>query len=198
MLLALTFLVMMLSNIQCYEYQNHRYPIITATALGRTHLLRNKLFITLLCGLLFGILAIGFDFWKLYKFYGLTHMDASITSLTQFSFLPADMTILQFLILTWAGKLLAITCTIFILFALSSILRHQMYVIIFLVFLLLVPLLLSLMGLSFLNGISMAPLIHCAKFIKDGHILQSLFTSLLYGTIGCYSLYQSFKLTKNR
>ena len=103
-ILALAFIIFMFSNFQCYEYQQHHNQIIYTTNKGRYQLLHIKLFISLLCGFLFTLFAFTFDLYQIYEVYGLSNIHASITSLHYFSYLPSQISILQFMIITWCLK----------------------------------------------------------------------------------------------
>ncbi|WP_416325475.1 hypothetical protein [[Eubacterium] hominis] len=192
-LLILLFVILTLSNIVCYDYEQHRDRLIFSTKLGKQSVWKVKLMLALLCGVCFSVIAISFDVWKIHQTYGFSSLHASITSLTQFSMLPPEITILQFIIFTWFCKLFAITCAICLLFGLSSILRQQMYVLIFASLIILLPLLFTSMKLSFLNNFSLLPAFDIANVIKDKHMIVPCFTATFYGSLSVYAIYLTFR-----
>lgn len=178
-IIALIFLIFLLSNFECMEHQNQMYRILQTTPNGRKKLYHHKLMIGLLSGALITFLAFIFDFMLLYQSYGFPCMQASITSLPEFSNLPASMTILQFMILGYACKLFMIETSVCILFAISKIFKHPAYVMLILMIFIIVPLILNLMGIHLLDGISYYSLCNSADFFTNGSYTL-LFTTILY------------------
>lgn len=178
-ILALMFLIFLLSNFACMDYQNQIHAILQTTPKGRKKLYFHKLMIGLLSGAVVTFLAFIFDFIILYQNYGFPCIQASITSLPEFSNLPASMTILQFMILGYACKLFMIETCVCILFAISKILKHPVYVMLMLMTFTIVPFILNLMGIHLLDGISYYSLCYYTdSFTNSSYTL--LYTTLLY------------------
>lgn len=178
-ILALMFLIFLLSNFACMDYQNQIHAILQTTPKGRKKLYFHKLMIGLLSGAVVTFLAFIFDFIILYQNYGFPCIQASITSLPEFSNLPASMTILQFMILGYACKLFMIETCVCILFAISKILKHPVYVMLMLMTFTIVPFILNLMGIHLLDGISYYSLCYYTDSFTNGSYTL-LYTTLLY------------------
>lgn len=197
-ILALTFLILMLSNFECYEYHQHHDQLIYTTSKGRYHLFKVKLSIALICGLIFTLLAFSFDFYHVYEMYGLSNIQASITSFTYFSTLPEGMSILQFLIIMWCCKLIAIESAVCIIFGLSVKLKQQIYVIFFFTLTVIFPLILYFIGFHFLDGYSLIALFHSAFFIKEQATFYPLYVTLFYILVACISCNYAQRSIKKR
>lgn len=196
--LALAFIIFMFSNFQCYEYQQHHDQIIYTTNKGRYQLLHIKLYISFICGFLFTLLAFAFDLYQVDEVYGLSNIHASITSLQYFSYLPSQISILQFMMITWCLKLIAIESAICIIFGLSVKLKQSVYVIFFFTLFIIFPLLLYLIGFHFLDGFSLISLFHSAYFIKENSLFYPLYTTIGYIILSSLSVYYAQKSLKKR
>lgn len=181
-ILALLFLFMSLSNIQCVTYQHAMNKVIYATPKGRSSLLFHKLSIALLCGLIYAILAFVFDLVLVYQTYGFPSLQASLVSMTQLTHMNASISILGFLCISYLIRLFAIETSICILFALSVVCRHQLHALFLLCLIIVIPLLLPLMGIHDLDTISLYPLFQNAAYFSSHQ------TMIVFGSLLCYLL----------
>lgn len=195
-ILALLFLLLSLSNIQCVSYQNSMNRVLYATPKGRSSLLFHKLAIALFCGIIYSILAFAFDFALVYQTYGFPSLQASIISMNQFAHMPAIISISGFLCLNYFIRLFAIESSICVLFALSAACKHQLHVLFLLCLVVIIPLLLPLMGIHYLDAFSLYPLFQNATYFSEQQTTTLLCSFLWYLAIGIGSIYYTKKQIK--
>lgn len=192
-ILALLFLFMSLSNMQCITYQHAMNKVIYATIKGRSSLLFHKLSISLLCGLIYAVLAFVFDLVLVYQTYGFPSLQASLVSMTQFTHMNASISIFGFLCISYLIRLFAIETSICILFALSVACRHQLHTLFLLCLIIVIPLLLPLMGIHYLDTISLYPLFQNASYFSSHQTMIVLSSLLCYLCIAIGCIYYANK-----
>lgn len=185
---AIVSITLLFSNLLCIEYTDKADRLLLACQKGDRVLLHYKLRITLISGFLITLLAYLPNIIHVFNKYGVDGLYASITSLSVFSSLPASMNILTYIILSYLLKLSAIESTVFLLFLLSKWLRHQSLVIFLLLTITVVPLILHMMGIPFLESISLYPFICSSSLFKNGQYLLVSFHIIGYSLfmIFCY------------
>lgn len=198
-ILSIISITLLFSNLLCTEYTHRADRLLLACQKGNKVLLQCKLRIALMCGFLLTLLAYLPNIVHIFNKYGTLGLHASITSLSVFAALPSAMSIMTYLILSFLLKLVAIECTVFLLFILSKWLRQQSQVIFLLLTLTAVPLLLHMMGITFLDSFSLYPLLCSSILIKNGQGILVCLSVIGYSLlmIFCYvTVLSHSKLTK--
>lgn len=188
-ILLLCFLIILLSDQECHEYQHDVHRLLMTTQKGRRSLRLHKLALALLCALVLSFIAYAPVMYSLHQTYGFTFWTASITSLPQFSTLPDSINIITFFLLSSLLKAAVLFCSVTLLLYLSTRWLAQRLILCIMMLLLVVPLLLSFMNISFLNNISLFPLLNAATYIAAGDYLTPVCTLLFYMTLSISALH---------
>lgn len=194
-IILLLFLIFMLSDIECIEYQNQVNRLLMTTQKGRKNIKYHKLLLAFSCAIVFAVLCYLPNMLSLQQAYGFSDWNASITSLKQCSSLPSTMSILQFFMICNLFRLYALFAIVSLLFACSKQLKRQRFVLCTMVLLLVVPFLFSLIDIHAFEAFSFIPLFYSSKFIIENDfvgLLTSFAVCTLTSVIAFY-YYQKVK-----
>lgn len=187
-ILVIICVTLLFSNFICAEYTHQTDRLLFSCLKGNRVLLHCKMRLALVSGLILTLLAYLPDLVHIISKYGSFGLHASITSLPVFASLPSSISILIYILLGFLLKLLAIESTIFLLFALSTYMRHPSQVIFLLLTFTAVPLFLHMMGIPFLDALSLYPLLCGSLLIKSGQGQLIFFSIIGYSLLAffCY------------
>lgn len=176
-------LIIGVSYMLTYEYQNQMQIVTQATFKGNHFILGIKILLSFLIGgLIFSIVML-FPFVLMQKTYGFSSLFASIISIQELSLLPSWLSLFMAGLISILLKIFAIICMIMGIHAIGVKVRHYLLTVFISVGLFFVPLLLSYGGYHLLDSMSLYPLLFNGQFV----FTSQGFMQLLFSFIG-YSL----------
>lgn len=183
-LLYLIFVLLTLASLYSFEFRNNMHRMLFTTIKGRRTLARMKQVITCILLLIFLLLFYVPDIARLHSTYGLTSLNASLSSLMSYEQVGDTLSIGAALCITYGLRLLAAYCFITILHAVSLRLRNHT-ITIFLGFTLgILPLLLAYGDIHILDSISLYPLFQVGEYLTSLPRIQNLLLITLFYS-GC-------------
>lgn len=193
-LLLCLFLIIGTSQVFLYDYQNNVQRITLITVNGKQKMIQYKFMISVIICLIF-LLIFAFPLYVLFQHaYGFSSLSASVISIEQLAFLPADMSIAIACLLSLMLDLFAVICMIFVMFALSLKVRNHILTCFISLFIFLVPLLLSYGGFHLLDPISLYPLLMNGQYVQDhSHMIQLFCSFIGYLVFMIYSIRYIYK-----
>lgn len=162
------FLILMLmftsSNLFTFEYHNNVQKLLNACIMGRKKLFRIKMTLAI-CTIVFLFIVANVPYFLVMaKTYGLSSWQASMNSITTFSYLPSFIQIWQYYVLIFSLRIFAIFSFFCIMSYFSVTFKQQLTGIFFGFLFFFVPLLLSIMNIHLLDAISLKPLLMPTSF----------------------------------
>jgi len=162
----ITILTVCLSSIFAREYSTGMNEILATTQNGRGKTLRAKLILSVLFSTLIFIISYGFDFLSVYHKVGMDRFSAPLQSLDDFTFFSLPLTIVQYMMLLYAIRLLGMCLLVLIISAISVVSRNTLKSMIAVTGILSLPVVLSLLGISVVNQASLVPVLSGNMFLR--------------------------------
>lgn len=187
-LLLFILLILGLSSLINYEYQNQMYRVTQATVKGNKVLIRTKCEIAVFISFLFFLIITIPPLILLAQTYGFSSLSASIVSIESLTLLPSWMSIGMGCFMSFLLRFLAVLCLTFGIQALAVKTRNQLLTLFISLFIFLVPLLLAYGGFDLLNSISLYPLLFHGQLIgTTSGLLQIFFSVIGYSILLVFS-----------
>lgn len=188
-ILLLIILILGLSSIINYDYQNEMYRITQITPKGNKSLIWLKCQIIIAVSFLFFLMISIPPLVLLGKTYGFSSLSASIVSIEYLSGLPSWMSIGIGCLLSFFLRFFAVLCMSFGIQAIAVKTRNTLLTLFISLFIFLVPILLAYGGYHLIDNISLYPLLFNGQFVQtQSGLLQILFSALAYSVLLVFSL----------
>lgn len=188
-ILLLIILILGLSSIINYDYQNQMYRITQITPKGNKSLIWLKCQIIIAMSFLFFLMISIPPLVLLGKTYGFSSLSASIVSIERLSGLPSWMSIGIGCLLSFFLRFFAVLCMTFGIQAIAVKTRNILLTLFISLFIFLVPILLAYGGYHLIDNISLYPLLFNGQFVQtQSGLLQILFSALAYSVLLVFSL----------
>lgn len=183
-LLLFIILILGLSSLINYEFQNQMYRVTQTTLKGNKPLIYIKCEITIIISLIFFVMITIPPLILLGQTYGFSSLSASIISIESLSGLPSWMSIGMGSVFSLLLRFLAVLCLTFGIQAIAVKTRNQIITLFMSLFVFLVPLLLAYGGFDLLNSISLYPLLFHGQLVgTTSGLLQFLCSLIGYGLL---------------
>ena len=166
MLKMIIILTICLPSIFTHEYSTGMNIILFTTQNGREKTLRAKLVVSASLLLFVFIVSYGFDFMSVFHKVGMVGFDAPLQSLDTFAFFPFSSTITQYMILLYALRLFGMSLVALVISAVSVLSGNTIKTMILSTGMFSLPGILSLLGISFTNYISLTPVLSGNMFLR--------------------------------
>lgn len=188
-ILLLIILILGLSSIINYDYQNQMYRITQITPKGNKSLIWLKCQIIIAVSFLFFLMISIPPLVLLGKTYGFSSLSASIISIECLSGSPSWMSIGIGCLLSFFLRFFAVLCMSFGIQAIAVKTRNTLLTLFISLFIFLVPILLAYGGYHLIDNISLYPLLFNGQFVQtQSGLLQILFSALAYSVLLVFSL----------
>lgn len=192
---------LMLISIICFtsifvlEYRTGMICLLNTTPKGRKNTAKAKILVCMVAGIILFVITVIPEFAKILEKYGLHNLGAPITSLMYFKNLPSDMSILVFIILMYALRLLCFLCIILWILWISLKLKNITYSILVASMILLVPIVFLFLGYENAIFFSMIPVLNVSKVIMLGNYMGWLyiFVPVIIGIFCARDMCKKFK-----
>ena len=183
------FLIMSMSHMMSYEYQNHANLVTQLTLKGRKPVLKIKLRLSLLIGFIFLMMTMFPSLFLLQQKYGFASLSASATSIQDFVIFPSWISIGMICLASFVLKILAVMSMIVIIHVVGVKTKNHLLTLFMSTAFLLMPMILSYGGYHVLDAISLYPLFFAGQYISSVQgLLQILFSLLGYGILSVLGL----------
>lgn len=164
--------VFMISPLAANDRKYCMNSVINSTSSGRTSYIRRNLLISALYGLLAAFIWIIPYAVTIFRFYGGSGLSASVRSITEFTDQPANMTVLQYIIIICLMRTVFVILSSWFMLYISSKCRNTMSAVLinFAVFAL--PVLIYLLGAKFIVNLGFNPIFSVNVMFNDFTVLQ--------------------------
>lgn len=197
-LLLFIILILGLSSVINYEYQNQMHRVTQTTLKGNKPLIRIKCEITIMISFIFFVMMTIPPLVLLGQTYGFSSLSASIVSIESLSILPSWMSIGMGCLLSFLLRFFAVLCLTFGIQAIAVKTRNTLLTLFISIFIFLVPILLAYGGYHLLDNISLYPLLFNGQFVQTASgLLQILFTVIGYSLLLVFSIKYIFRYYKS-
>lgn len=166
-ILLCIFLLLGLSQMFPYEYQNQMQRMSLATVKGHKQLIYYKIIVSIIICLIFLLITTIPILILFQQAYGFSSLSASIVSIEQFSLLPSWLSIGMTCLFSLLIKLFAIVCMVFIMHAIALKTRNYTLTCFISMLVFLVPLLLAYGNVHILDSISLYPLLMNGLYVEE-------------------------------
>lgn len=197
-LLLCLFLLMSMSHVMSYEYQNHANLVTQLTLKGRKPVLKIKLGLSLLIGFIFLVMTMFPSLFLLQQKYGFASLSASATSIQDFAIFPSWISIGMICLASFVLKILAVIFIIVIIHVVGVKTKNHLLTLFMSTAFLLMPMILSYGGYHVLDAISLYPLFFAGQYISSVQgLMQIVFSLLGYGILSVLGLRYLFAYYQN-
>lgn len=142
----LVLLILTVSSLFCREYRNKNISLIGATANGKGRLYAAKYGNLMVINILL-LAALQFpQYWNAAQYYPIPDLSISIQSISQMRFVPASMSIGQFILLGWLFQILSIAAAVLLVQLICTLLKKYAVTMLVSAAVLLLPVFLELQG----------------------------------------------------
>ena len=148
-------IILAFANYYSFETTAGMQQLLNVSIKGRKHTDWNKISIVLIFSTIMFLIAQIPDYWYIFKNYGLPTLNAPICSLTVFNYWSDQISILGGILIYEGLKLLAVLCIAPFILLLSKWTKNQLMTLCISTAVLLLPLLLHLLDLTFLDAYSL-------------------------------------------
>lgn len=137
------------------DYEMKSIPLLRSTKTGIRKINFLKFICSIITGLIINMVVYLPFVIKVYCSYGLSGMNSTLISIPEFSNAPGDITIFQAILFVFTTRLLVSLVSVFIIGAVSLISKNTLTATIISILIFIVPLILPLSGIDFLNNYSL-------------------------------------------
>lgn len=177
------------------EYTSGAWKLIRTTSCGKRDTVNRKIrigvliaFTAFLINMLPTLITVG-------KVYGFSSLSAPITSMQAYVGLPSFISIFGFIVILYLLKLAACLSMALIIMGLSQICKHGIYSMLLSALILAVPIVLTLMGLSWCGYISLIPLFSAGHFFSQAQtvmVIGYMVAAIVISFLSCIYLHKNF------
>lgn len=154
-LLLVLGMVFACSNVMAMEYQKKSWTLLSATARGARQIIQKKVLVCALCALVMALLPWIFRIIRISSVYPMHGWLFSVTDIPQYFNFILDVPIFLFFALACISQVLAVILVGAVVLLLSWWRKNQLQALVLAVLILVVPLILTLMGLDFAKWMSL-------------------------------------------
>lgn len=196
-LLLFILLILGLSSLINYEYQNQMYRVTQTTLKGNKPLIYIKCEITIIISLIFFVMITIPPLILLGQTYGFSSLSASLVSIENLSIFPSWMSIGMGCLFSLLLRFFAVLCLTFGIQAIAVKTRNTLLTLFISLFIFLVPILLAYGGYHLLDNISLYPLLFNGQYVQTASgLLQILFLVIGYTLLLILSIKYIFRYYK--
>lgn len=191
--LSLACVVILLSGIFSFERKSKTDMLIRSTKNGRNKIFNKKLISTLCITIFVWAMVYGCEFLGIYNKYGLASFNAPIQSLKLFVNVSSNVSILEYLILMYAVRLILLISSVMVIMLISSYTSYMASILLS-GFITLMPSLLSLVGVKIFDYISLSRLSEMNEIvINSGSFTVIILSAVISMVLGALSLFLSHR-----
>ena len=161
------------------EYKNGTDKLIGTTVLGRNYTSRVKTVIAAGMMIMIAIMGMLPTFISIASTYGLPALSAPVTSISPYIHLPDFISIGGLMVILYALKLLACMAVLFLVIGLSRIIRHSIYTLLICALIVVIPIILTVMGIDWCGYLGLVPLFDAGALI----VKQKTLIVVIYSVI---------------
>lgn len=167
------------------EYRTGMIHLLNTTPKGRKYTAKSKIVVCIIAGVMIFLITSIPEIIQIEQIYGLSRITTSIISLSYFQGLPVEMSILAFMIIMYLLRLIGLISIILVILWISLKVKNSTYAILIASAILLIPMILVFLGISFANSFTIIPVLNVSKIILAGG-KQHWFYIIIPILIGCY------------
>lgn len=177
-LIMLIALIGLFASVFSSEYSSGAVNLISTCLKGRRHTVRMKLRLCVILTVPVFVICYAPNFINICHYYGFGQLGAPISSLPSFSSMPLSITILGYIIMLYSIRFIAAIVSVLIILFLSQLFKNTYITILISLGIFAGPIILSLLGLSVLDSISLNTLLLGNIILKE-NILVAVFHFLV-------------------
>ena len=183
------------TSIFVMEYKTGIISILNTTPKGRKHTSKTKVAVCVIASVSIFIISIIPEIFKISQVYGFSGIDSSIVSLEHFRTLSPHISILGYIVIMYAARLIMLTSIMLLILWISLKLKNTIYSILITSSLLIMPMILFLLGFDVIRNISIIPVLNISKVILAGGKLYLLYViiPIVVGIGSYYKLCKHFE-----
>ena len=167
--------IMCFTGIFIMEYRTGMIKILNTTPKGKKYTAKSKIKVCLLVGLVIFVISIIPEIIKTGEIYGFSNITASITSISEFSNLPANISILEYIVIMYIIRFIVFDSIILLILWISLKLKNTTFAILIASSILLIPVILTQLKFDFANVISINQMLNISKILLAGQNLYWLY-----------------------